>query len=198
MVPLVSLAPDPPAVADARLMQRVACHDKQAQREVAERLAPRVRRLCKALIEDSADADDAAQQALVEILQSAGTFQAEGRLEGWADTVTARTALRHAKKIRARRSIFEQVAQPERIASIVGDLRNKSATPRQLEGYLAQLSAEKRESFVLKHALGYTVDEIAALTDSPRGTVKDRLIAARRQLRKLIGKELPSTNRGKP
>ena len=63
-------------------------------------------------------------------------------------------------------------------------------TPRRLDEYLAQLPAARREVLVLKHALGYTTEEIAELTDKPVGTVKDRLVAARKQIRRLIVREL--------
>jgi DNA-directed RNA polymerase specialized sigma24 family protein len=43
---------------------------------------------------------------------------------------------------------------------------------------------------VLKHVLGCTVEEIAEMTDSPVGTVKDRLTTARRQIRKLIQRDV--------
>jgi len=175
---------------DVRLMRRVASRDPDAQREVAERLAERVRRLAMALVEDGAEADDAAQQALVEILQSAHGFTEPGHLEAWADTITVRTTLRAKRRLRAQRSIIEQVANPERIVSFVSDLRKKEILPRQLLGYLGRLAGPKREAFVLKHGLGYTVDEIAVLTESPRGTVKDRLVAAKRELRKLIDRDV--------
>jgi DNA-directed RNA polymerase specialized sigma24 family protein len=42
----------------------------------------------------------------------------------------------------------------------------------------------------MKHSLGYTTQEIAELTNSPVGTIKDRLVAARKQLRKLIGRDM--------
>ena len=49
---------------------------------------------------------------------------------------------------------------------------------------------------MLKHALGYTTEEIAELTDKPVGTVKDRLVAARKQIRRLITRELKLGARG--
>jgi DNA-directed RNA polymerase specialized sigma24 family protein len=52
------------------------------------------------------------------------------------------------------------------------------------------LSRARSEAFTLHHALEYTVEEIAELTGSPVGTVKDRLVAARKQLRKLLRSEL--------
>jgi hypothetical protein len=47
---------------------------------------------------------------------------------------------------------------------------------------------------LLRHGLGYGVDEIAELTNTPRGTVKDRLVAGKKQLRKWLREEL--TTRG--
>jgi DNA-directed RNA polymerase specialized sigma24 family protein len=49
---------------------------------------------------------------------------------------------------------------------------------------------------VLKHALGYTTDEIAELVDKPVGTIKDRLVAARKQIRRSILRELRIGTRG--
>jgi RNA polymerase sigma-70 factor (ECF subfamily) len=55
-------------------MEAVAASDPRAQTVVAERLTPRVRRLCRLLCRSAADADDAAQVSLIEILRSASTF----------------------------------------------------------------------------------------------------------------------------
>ena len=76
-----------------------------------------------------------------------------------------------------------------------GELRDegdaaREETPRRLEEYLAELPVARREVLVLKHALGYTTDEIAELIDKPIGTIKDRLVAARKQIRRSIMREL--------
>jgi RNA polymerase sigma-70 factor, ECF subfamily len=174
---------------DVGLMLRVARREPEAQRQLAERLVGRVRRLSFTLLQDAVEADDAAQQSLVEILQSAHNFTAPGKLEAWADTITVRTALRMARRLRAHRSLFEHLVNPEALKSVVSDWGRCEITPRQLQAYLARIPARKREAFVLKHALGYTVDEIATLTQSPRGTVKDRLVVARKQLRRMIARD---------
>lgn len=170
-------------------MRRVAKREPEALRQLAERLVGRVRRLSFVLLQEQVEADDAAQQALVEILQSAHNFSAPGNLEAWADTITVRTTFRMARRLRLQRSLFEQFVDPESVRSLVSDWRRKEITPRQLQAYLRKIPELKREAFVLKHALGYTVDEIGALTKSPRGTVKDRLVSARKQLRKMIERD---------
>jgi RNA polymerase sigma factor (sigma-70 family) len=55
-----------------------------------------------------------------------------------------------------------------------------------LDTLLSRLSQDRYQAFVLHHALDYTVEEIAELTGTPHGTVKDRLVTARKQLRKLL------------
>jgi len=59
-----------------------------------------------------------------------------------------------------------------------------------VDEYLAELPAARREVLVMKHSLGYTTQEIAGAHEQSGGTIKDRLVAARKQLRKLIGRDL--------
>ena len=54
---------------DIRLMQLVAAGDPQARRLLAVRLVMRVRRLSRRLVARTAEAEDAAQEAIVEILE---------------------------------------------------------------------------------------------------------------------------------
>src|SRR4051812_17546365 len=60
---------------------------------LTRRLWPRVRRLVASFLRGSADADDAAQQALMEILRAMPGFRGEARLESWADRIAVRTAI---------------------------------------------------------------------------------------------------------
>jgi RNA polymerase sigma-70 factor, ECF subfamily len=173
---------------DLALMKRVAGGDKHAQRVLAHRLAGRVRRICQRLIRHAADADDASQLALIEILRSAPTYKDISSVERWADRITVRTALRHAREQRRRPWHFGFV-DAETIAEPAPEAAPSEAATRPVEDYLAELPAARREVLVMKHSLGYTTEEIAELTDNPIGTVKDRLVAARKQLRKLIARD---------
>ena len=42
---------------------------------------------------------------------------------------------------------------------------------------------------MLRHVLEYSVREIAQMVEAPEGTVKDRLVSARKQVRKMIQRE---------
>jgi RNA polymerase sigma-70 factor (ECF subfamily) len=176
----------PDGQADVELMAAVAACDGVAQRVVVERLARRVRKVTGLLCRAAADADDAAQLALLEILKSADTFRVATSLERWADRITIRTTLSAVRRERSRKSLLERWlphgAPPwggtHSIQAFSGEVR--------LDALLQRLSEERRQAFVLHHGLDYTVEEIAELTGAPAGTVKDRLVSARKQLRKLL------------
>jgi len=177
--------------ADLSLMRRVAAADRHAQRVLAHRLAARVQRISQRLIRNRADADDAAQLALIEILRSAGTYQDISSIERWADRITVRTVLRHARNQRRKPWHLGALVDVETVsAPPPEEAEPRAAAPRPVDEYLAELPAARREVLVMKHSLGYTTQEIAELTNSPVGTIKDRLVAARKQLRKLIGRDL--------
>src|SRR6187549_4016886 len=103
-----SLVTLPDAQADVELMAAVAANDPAAQRAVAHRLAPRVRKVAGLFCRSAADADDAAQAALIEILRCAASFRVATSLERWAEQVTVRTTLRIARRERSRRSLLER------------------------------------------------------------------------------------------
>ena len=82
---------------DLGFMKLVAGGDPHAQRVLAHRLAPRVQRIAQRLLANKADADDAAQVALMEVLRSAANFREESSIERWAS--------RNARKARACSSV---------------------------------------------------------------------------------------------
>jgi len=178
------LATPPQAQADLELMAAVAAKDPAAERELLNRIGGRVRRITGLLCRTPADADDAAQLAMIEILKSASGFRVATSLEGWTDRITARTTLRAARRERERRGLLTRWLRPD--SQPWGSLTVSESDAVGLDGVLSRLSPERRRAFVLHHALEYTVEEIAELTDSPVGTVKDRLVSARKELRQML------------
>ena len=176
---------------DLRLMRLAGAGDCRARRVLAHRLAGRVRRIAQRLLQNSTEADDASQTALIEILKSASSFNGDSSIERWSDRIAVRTVIRHAREQRRRPSHpWVYKVDTESLAAPRREGRATEQIARDLQEYLTALSSQRREVLVLKHALEYTVDEIAEITGAPVGTVKDRLIAARKQIRKLIQRDI--------
>jgi RNA polymerase sigma-70 factor (ECF subfamily) len=171
-------------------MQLVAAGDPRARNMVAMRLCERVRRIERALLVVHADADDATQDALVAIIRSAASYRGESSLERWADRIAARTGLRFRTRERGRRTELEtEVAAPAE-----HDLRER--LPRPLSAYLGELPLKERQALFLKHGLGYSIPEIAELTDTARSTVKFWLANALQRVRKSIRRDVAIGPRG--
>src|SRR5262245_20928484 len=187
---------DGAAAADLSLMKRVAAADKHAQRVLAHRLAARVRRISQRLLSNRADADDASQLALLEILRSAATYKDISTIERWTDRITVRTVSRAATEQRRRLWQLGGLIDLDNTGASSEPPPATATTPRAVEEYLAELPAARREVLVMKHSLGYTTEEIAELTNKPVGTIKDRLVTARKQIRKLILRDLRLGMRG--
>lgn len=177
----------PDADADLELMRRVARRDPSAQRQLVDRLVRRVRKLALLLLGDIPEVEDACQLALLEVLQSASSFRQLEPIEPWADRITVQTTLRLSQQLRTQRNVFERLN--EQLAEMLPSLQVDARGATDLERFLGRLSRKRREAMVLKYALGYTVEEIAQITNVPTGTVKDRLIISKRQLRAMLRRE---------
>jgi len=176
-------------------MAAVAAKDPVAERALVTRLGPRVRRVTRLLSRSTADADDAAQLALIEILRSADGFRVGTSLERWAERITARTTLRSSRRERDRKSLLERWLTHD-TQPWGGPISQAGGEQAGLDELLECLSPDSRQALVLHHALEYSVEEIAKLTGTRMGTVKDRLVSARKKLRKLLERDARRLQRG--
>ena len=164
--------------------------------ETCARLRPRIARIARALLRDAADADDATQASLLEIMRSAESYRGDGSIDGWADRIAVRTTLRLARQRRVR-GLRVDAIEPDTLVEEPKGASLGEAIPRPVTEYLAELPETRRTALVLRHVLGYSIDEIAALTGASINTVKDRLLAAREQMRKHVRRDLATHGRGR-
>jgi RNA polymerase sigma-70 factor (ECF subfamily) len=185
---MVTRPPDAPVSLELETARRAAAGDRAAQTWLAGRVLAKVRKVARALTRAAADADDAAQLSVIEILRSAGSFRGESSLDHWAGRIAARTVLRYMARERrkpdtAADDLSRAAVAPARPASLA------EALPRDVRDYLAQLPEPQRQAIVLHHALGYSLDEVAEMTKVSRNTVKGRLRLGAATLRKLVRRE---------
>ena len=170
------------------LVPRAVAGDPHAQRLLVERLSRRVRNIALAILGNVEDAEDAAQAILMEVLESLQRYEA-GNLLAWADRIAVRTAARHARQRRVRGARWDAHVDLDEIGGQLGQSTEPSL-PRPIIEYLAELPETRRVALVLRHVMGYSIEEIAELTEVSVNTVKDRLLRAREQVRRTIRREL--------
>ena len=172
---------------DVELAQLAAEGDPSSRRAIVERLFDRIRVTVWHLAAGHPDADDYAQLATIEILQSIGSFRGESSLESWSERIAVRTALRHIKRHRWRSQFVALESEWEGSEESGGE---EEITQRRISARIAALLSglkpKQRAVITLKLVLGHSIEEIAAMTDTNVNTVKYRLRMGRNQLRKQI------------
>jgi RNA polymerase sigma-70 factor (ECF subfamily) len=173
--------------ANLELAQAAAGGDAQARREIATRLYDRVRTQVRYLVGSPPSADDFVHMSLLEVLRSLHTYRGYTRLEGWADRIIVRRTLRLLQRERHQANVIalfaEETTHTQPAAGDVGGLR------RRMQQLLQRQPIERRAALVLQAVHGYSVAEIAELTETTVNTVRDRLRVARQQLRKDIERD---------
>ena len=170
--------------------------DRQAHRALVEQLLDRVRTTVAYLAAGDPDTDDLVQASMVEILRSLKTYEGRGSLESWADRITVRTSLRLLKERSRRGEVSlsdsgqaDSTGAPTHYLALVTDQEEQSRSERfsqRMAQLLHKLTPKHRVAVVLRWVHGYSLKEIAEITDTPVNTVRDRLQKGKRRLRKLI------------
>jgi RNA polymerase sigma-70 factor (ECF subfamily) len=171
-------------------MRAVVAGDARAQERLVLRVLPHLRAIARTLLSGSADADDAVQVTLMKVLHAAKDYRAEGSLERWVRRIAVRTCLRVAKRERRHHRALDTGTEVGDVPAIGPGPRLAEQLPRDVDHYLARLPEAQREALLLRHALDYSLGEIAELTAAPVDTVKSRLLFGRRALRKLVRQDL--------
>ena len=159
------------------------------------RLAPRARRIAGSLLRNAHDAEDAAQLALLELMRAIPTFRGEGSIESFCDRVVVRTAIRLARARRLSSVRSDGAIDPDELPGPQGENDLAEGLPRTILAYLHELPEARRTALVLRHAMGYSMDEVAEHTGVSINTVKSRLLEARDQVRKMVRRDLATGRR---
>jgi RNA polymerase sigma-70 factor (ECF subfamily) len=173
-------------LSDAILVTRAKAGDREALDALCSRHAPKVERLARHLLRDPEDARDAAQEALAKLCVRLRQFRGEAQFSTWLHRLVVNTCRDVGERQRTR----THEPLPEELGA---DLEHDPARGvriselrRELCDSLAGISPEQAQVIVLKDALGYTFEEIAAAADMPVGTAKCHAHRGRNRLRERL------------
>jgi RNA polymerase sigma factor (sigma-70 family) len=170
------------ATSDGLLLERfVAQRDGPAFEAILARHGPMVLSVCRRMLPELSDVEDAFQATFLILVLKAGTLRDRQRLGPWLYGVAHRVATRSRAQADHRRS-RERPATDEPSAETFGDVEHRELLA-VLDDEVARLPEKYRAAVVLCDLEGQTDEEAARQLGCALGTVKSRLASARKRLR---------------
>ena len=193
--PTIARSLSPETSIDSTLVERCLSGDDAAWEQLVRLHTRRVYGLCYRFTGRDSEAQDLTQDVFLRVFRSLASFRStEGSFTTWLARLTRNLLIDHYRRTRNERvtdSIEEQLPGIEERHTVTA--RPDSAVAGReaselLQGALAKLSPELRETIILRDLQDMEYREIAEVLSIPEGTVKSRLNRGRAELARLLKK----------
>ena len=168
---------------DEYLALAAGAGDRRAFEALARRWHGRLVAHAWRLTGDPELARDAAQAGWIEIVRGLGRLRDARAFPAWAYRIVSRRCARQIAGAARRRALAEAFAPDAALAAAPEPEGGARGDPDRLRLAIRALPAEQRSAVALYHFEEMSVAEVAVALDVPAGTVKTRLMHARRKLR---------------
>jgi RNA polymerase sigma-70 factor (ECF subfamily) len=159
----------------------------------------RLYRVCRSIVRNDAEAEEAVQEAYVRSYRHLDQFRGESKFSTWLTKIAIYEALSRRRR-QSRLVPLETGTEPR--AHLRPQLVSKQLGPeleainqdlgRQLEKAIDSLPPSYRTVFVMRHVEGLSTDETAASLMISHETVKTRLLRSRRMLQERLRSRVES------
>ena len=184
----------PTSEADGLLVDAVLAGDKDAFRALVEREGATVLGVCRRILADPTEAEDAAQDAFLVAYRKLGSFRGDGPLGGWLMRIAIREAHHRGRRRRPMMSL-----EPEPGTGGSDRQMDASADPaalldlderqRWLQAAVDALPDHYRDAVRLRYLDDLSYEEIAAVTGRPPATIRTHLHRGLLRLREQLTTE---------
>jgi RNA polymerase sigma-70 factor, ECF subfamily len=180
---------------EAELIERVLGGDDEAFRELVRPCEHAVFMATQVILKNEADAEDAAQEAVLKAFTNLANFRGDSKFSTWLIRIATNEALMKLRKQRHQKlhdSLDEQREGeegnyvPRDFADwreIPSEAVQKKELQQALSRALASLTPKHRDVFVLRDVQHFSIEETAQLLGIRKSAVKTRLLRARLQMR---------------
>lgn len=176
---------------DALLLRRAQNGDAQAFEELMTPHERRLYALCLRMSGNREDALDCAQEAMLRVWRALGSYRGQASFTTWIYRIAANTCLDALRKKRTRPSVSLDALADDGFMpqDTTGDPVTRAETAARREALASGISAlppDMRAALVLRDVQGFSYEEVAAILDTPLGTVKSRINRSREKLRSIL------------
>lgn len=194
----------------AELVRRACDGDKEAFYSLVRPCERAVYAAAMSIMNNSADAEEVAQEAVLKALAHLAGFRSEAKFSTWLVQITINEARSRLRK--DRRHLYESIDEPRTDEEgdyspkdfadwreIPSEALKRDELRNALKRALATLPLKYREVFILRDIQNLSIEETAEILGISEGNVKTRLLRARLQMRDALAPGIDgSWSTGKP
>lgn len=174
-------------VSDLELVELTKQGDSEAFSELVRRHQQMTYNLAYRFMRDAALAEDMAQEAFLKAYRLLAGFRGDSSFSTWLYRVTCSVCL---TELARRKKRGEVELKPAHFNTVAVHPTDSQDLPEHIRRCVTKLSDRYAEIVTLYYLNGTSYDEIAETLDIPMGTLKTWMFRARKQLRKIVEKEI--------
>ena len=175
-------AKNSPKERDSALLLAIAAGDRRAIEELYLSYHRRLARFLSRFTPRYENVEEIINDTFMVVWQSAKDFRNASQVSTWIIGIAYRTALKSFRRQKNHAGARSLEDYPEQTVDPTFDAEVND----WLQHGLSRLPVEQRLTLELAYHMGHSLEEIAAITDCPVGTVKARMFHAREKDRKSV------------
>jgi RNA polymerase sigma-70 factor, ECF subfamily len=168
-----------PKTSDRELLSLIAAGDRRAIEELYLGYHRRLASFLSRFTTRYENVEEIINDTFMVVWQNAKGFRNASQVSTWILGIAYRTALKSFRRQKNHASNLSLDKSPEQFIDPAADAEMQDWVSHGLD----RLSLEQRLTLQLAYHMGHSLEEIAAITDVPVGTVKARMFHAREKLR---------------
>jgi len=167
---------------DSELLAAIAAGSRQALEELYLGYHRRLARFLSRFTPRYENVEEIINDTFMVVWQNAKAFRNASQVSTWIIGIAYRTALKSLRRQKNHTAARNLDDYPEQTVDPTLETEVKDWLQRGLN----QLPVEQRLTLELAYHMGHSLEEIAAITECPVGTVKARMFHAREKLRQYL------------
>lgn len=169
---------------EEQLIKRAGNNQREAQRRLYDKYAPKMLSICRRYITDQQFAEDVMIGAFAKVFSKIDQFKFEGSFEGWIRRIMVNESISYLRK--EKRYIYTEEFTADNEQGY--ENHHQDLAVEEIQSLIDKLPSGYKIVFVLYAIEGYKHKEIARMLDISESASKTQLFKARKLLQKQITK----------
>ncbi len=172
---------------DEHLIRRFRNGDVSAFEELVRAYQDRIYNLCRYMLRDPRDGQDAAQDVFLKAYRGLEDFKPDASFYTWIYRIAVNTCLDYKRKSRREALKYKSLTEASRSVEPYSPQTHESQDAAEaIQQALAELRENSRAVLVLREIEGLSYEEIAEVLRTSVNAVKSRISRARQELRRIL------------